>query len=189
MIYAHLWTRADAAATSPRPENSEAKWFIPCIVGAQFANEAFQWYYSHGYMGAEIPICQLDDWLHGTSRYVGVKPMDYKIRTLKVLVDKGTTDAVLDTLFNITRIRGFELNIRFNFEFERSIDLLWLTERGSYLAQVIARFREEGDKVELEMEIKQTLRRQPVRATGPLFFHRLEGQDSEDMLIAEYKEW
>jgi hypothetical protein len=102
--------------------------------------------------------------------------VDCKIRTLKVLVDKGTTDAVLDTLFNITRILGFELNIRFNFEFERSVDLLWLTERGSYLAQVIACFREEGDEVELEMEIKQTLRRQPVRATGPLFFHRLEGQ-------------
>jgi hypothetical protein len=106
-------------------------------------------------MGAEIPICQLDDWLHGTTRYVGVKPMDCEIRTLKVLVDKGTTDAVLDTLFNITRIRGFELNIRFNFEFERSIDLLWLTERGSYLAQVIARFREEGDKVELRWKLSR----------------------------------
>jgi hypothetical protein len=39
------------------------------------------------------------------------------------------------------------------------------------------------------MEIKQTLRRQPVHATGPLFFHRLEGQDPEDMLIPGYKEW
>jgi hypothetical protein len=60
-------------------------------------------------MGVEIPIRLLDDWLHGTSRYVGVKPVDCKIRTLNVLVDKGTTDAVLDTLFNITRIQAFSL--------------------------------------------------------------------------------
>jgi hypothetical protein len=62
-------------------------------------------------MDASTPTSELDDWLHSTFHYVGVKPVDCRVQSLIFLIDHGVTDAVLDSLFKITVTRTLRWKI------------------------------------------------------------------------------
>jgi hypothetical protein len=88
-------------------------------------------------MDTELSIAGFEDWLHSTSQYVGVKPIDCKMRALNILIDYGATDTELDSLFKITRIPEFSLAIPAVFECGTLIEDLWLGELGPRIEHAV----------------------------------------------------